>query len=232
MIELVGLLAHARSAAYARRVEEALRVIVDGLAMCSRPYLACSFGKDSAVLLHLAITGGVCPPVRWVTFEETRLLGNYDEVVQAWRDRFVFDLVETRVDTEILQEYDDRRAIPREYDGYLIGLRAEESAWRRRTLRRDGVLYRIQSGYTAGMLRIAPLAWWRDRDIAAYITANDLPQLDTYRLGLTRDVRTATAIGEDRDGIRARQLRQLRQVSPERYGRMIAAYPELTIYAD
>jgi 3'-phosphoadenosine 5'-phosphosulfate sulfotransferase (PAPS reductase)/FAD synthetase len=218
--------AHAMSAGYARRVDEALALIDQGLALCRAPYVACSFGKDSAVLLDLVMRRAPDIEARFIRWPETEHLGNYSEVIEAWRARgariHILDLWRASLDEKV----GDRWKMLRDTaDGVFIGLRAEESLARRTTLLVHGTLFHSKEGH----YRISPLAWWRTRDIAAYVVTHDLPTLTPYkRHGFSE--RTSSRI--PRASVRGDLLRQIRSEDPQAWAGLVALYPEVEVWAN
>lgn len=194
------------------------------------PYLACSFGKDSIVMLHLVLKH--CPeiPVLWVTFKETRMINNYDEVVQWWLSNYNLNLTELSVKVDVNSEYDDKQAMFRHakrngYDSGFVGIRKEESKWRKYAIDRYGKLHKQVSGLT----RIAPLSVWKFEDIAAYIISNDLKCLESYEQEGFRS-RTATGIPNDEWDFRSALIGRIKRSSISKYNELIAMSPELKKY--
>jgi 3'-phosphoadenosine 5'-phosphosulfate sulfotransferase (PAPS reductase)/FAD synthetase len=222
---------HTRLQEYRRRVQVAIETIDRAMRLVSMPYVACSFGKDSAVLLHLVHTRYPHIDARFLRWQnETEHLDTYPEVVERWMDQFPrLRIVIVSMERTLLSERGvgrfDRLATVHPSDSAFIGLRAEESRGRRMTLRTHGTIYRMASGMT----RICPLAWWSTADIAAYVVTNDLPTLATYHeQGFT--ARTSSRIPRDAHGIRAQSLAWLRRVHPDRFAALQEVYPEVSAY--
>lgn len=215
--------ARSLTAAYSRRIDEALAIIDRALDLCEAPYVACSFGKDSAVLLDLVRRRVPDIEARFIRWPETEYLGNYDEVIQAWRDRganiVILDLQRASLDEKVSGRWKMLREMT-PTDGVFIGLRAEESVARRTTLMVHGTLFQSKDGYR----RISPLAWWRTIDVAAYITEHDLPTLDTYR---QRGFSERTASRIPRAEVRGERLRQIRADDPQAWLGLVQIYPEV-----
>lgn len=216
--------AHALSSAYRRRIDEALALIDRAFTECSAPYVACSFGKDSAVLLDLVRRRAPDIEARFIRWPETEHLGNYDDVIQAWRERGanirILDLQRRSLDEKVAGRWKMLRDLT-PTDGVFIGLRSEESRARRTTLMTHGTLYRYKDGYR----RISPIAWWRTIDIAAYITQHDLPTLDAYK---ERGFAERTASRIPRAEVRGEKLRQIRADDPQAWASLLQIYPEVS----
>jgi 3'-phosphoadenosine 5'-phosphosulfate sulfotransferase (PAPS reductase)/FAD synthetase len=214
------------------RVGQARGIISRALAQCHAPYVACSFGKDSAVLLHLVLSVAGSADARFLAWaNETCNLDTYDQVIDAWTHReaqrlrlTVVELERETLTARVARRFDALAEV-QPSDAVFIGLRAEESRGRRMTLRTHGPIYRMASG----MLRICPLAWWSTDDIGAYIVTHDLPMLQTYH-DEGMDARTSSRVPREDYGIRARTLQALRQRAPERFNALARAFPEVQSY--
>lgn len=223
--------AYAASARHRKRRAGALGILEQGLAACHTPYVGCSFGKDSAVVLHLALQQQAGIEVRFLRWKgETEHLDTYDEVIAQWVARFHINLSVLELSRETLEE-----RVPGRWrtlntltpaDGYVVGLRASESADRRRTLRTQGTIYRAR----AGIIRICPLAWWTDDDVAAYILEHDLPMLHSYAVeGI--QARTSARVPRDQYGIREQSMAALKRRDPQAYAMLLTTFPALDQYA-
>lgn len=188
----------------------------------NNPYLACSFGKDSAVLLHLVLQHKKIP-VRFVRWKnETEHIDNYDEVIQQWVSRENIILTQIEFSRESLSDKRKDRYDTNEYDSYFIGLRMQESTARRITLKAHGFFYKN----AAGLIRISPLAEWSDKDISAYVIANDLPTLNTYKADGFK-ARTASRIPRSDHGIRESFITDLKHRDFQAYQKLLLNFPEL-----
>jgi 3'-phosphoadenosine 5'-phosphosulfate sulfotransferase (PAPS reductase)/FAD synthetase len=222
---------HAKLAAYRARVTDARTLIRRAMDMCSAPYVACSFGKDSAVLLHLMLS--LYPQVdarflRWRN--ETEHLDTYDAIIAQWNEQYpglrltVVELERESLSHRVRGRFGALECV-QPSDAVLIGLRAEESRGRRLTLRTHGTIYRMASG----ILRVCPLAWWSTADIAAYTVTHDLPVLSAYQeYGFT--ARTSSRIPREAHGIRSASLAALRRDHPDRFAALQASFPEVSAY--
>lgn len=221
MIDRGTALLHSRLRAFAAKVEGARAIILDGLSACESPTISCSFGKDSAAMMHMVHEIDPTIPAYFLAWEgETEHLGDFERVRADWRARGVDVHVVTRERQSLDEQATDRWEAITPGDGYFVGLRADESPHRRRTLRMLGPVYQMASG----LVRICPLAKWTDLDVAAYIAAHDLPVLSQYdRDGF--EIRTVARV--PRESVRPRMMRKLRQTDPTAYNALCARYPEL-----
>lgn len=229
-VERLGLLAYARSSTYQRRLDQALRYVEEGLARCERPYVATSFGKDSAALLHLVAEVRPDIEARFIRWGESELLHEYSEVMDEWARRWpqirflVLDLDRDSINERVPGRWQQLQAMD-PADGYFIGLRAEESHARQITLRSHGVVYQA----TSGVWRISPLAWWTVQDVAAYNVVHDLPRLRAYDVE-GWGTRTTARVPRDTNSIRHHSLAQLRMRDPTRYNLLCQKFPEVARY--
>lgn len=184
------------------------------------PYLACSFGKDSAVMLHLVLQQKPDIDVRFIRWQnETEHIDNYDEVISKWGN---IKLTQVEFNRIFLSDKRKDRYDTVGYDSYFIGLRSQESTVRRITLKTHGLFYKN----TSGMIRISPLADWTEKEITAYIVSNDLPTLNTYTIdGFSS--RTASRIPRADNGIRESFLTDLKHRDFESYQKLLLKFPEI-----
>lgn len=181
------------------RVEEAQLDIFVLNWHCNRPYVSVSWGKDSIVLAHLALS--VDPHLTLVHWgsEQERHIANFDQVRDNFLQRFgrecrYIEVADERLMTGKLSI--NGRAWSREngFDGVLMGLTAEESRARRFALGRADV-HNIYT-YADGMKRCCPLANWTVEDITAYVADHGLQMLNLYeRYGM--QIRTSSRIKRD-----------------------------------
>lgn len=188
------------------------------------PYVACSFGKDSAVMLHLVLKHRPEIPVRFIRWKnETEHIDNYDQIINQWN---IPNLQQITLSRASLSDSRKDRYQTESYDSYFIGLRKEESVARRITLKKHGLFYTLKSGLT----RISPLADWTTRDIAAYVVSNRLPTLNSYIVQGMQS-RTASRIPRSDHGIRENFLNDLRQRDFQAYQQLLVKFPEIKEYA-
>jgi phosphoadenosine phosphosulfate reductase len=141
------------------------------------PYVACSFGKDSAVMLHLCLNHNPNIPVIFVRRIETDLIDNYNDIIKKWGN----------INLSIISykgwlEQGEGKGISfatrnmHNFDSYFVGLRKDESAGRRISLKTSGMFYKNKSE----KVRICPMSDWNTNDIATYCLYNNLPILNKY----------------------------------------------------
>lgn len=242
-LERAGYLAYGRLSVHQRRLNHAHDVIRGALAVASRPYVAFSAGKDSAVLLWLVLQTRSDVIARILTSGESRVVhANLDQVLGWWRDRFpTLTMDEVLVDRVFADGWQDasfdqqRKAgkgdIVREltggFDLVFMGLRDEESKAREIANRR-GELRRYtqhRRDGAAGMYVCCPLSKWTTDDIGAEIVAHDLPLLTAYSQDEGLEARTTMRLTGD--AVRMNAVVNMRLRDPAAYNRMLQRFPEL-----
>lgn len=205
------------------REKRTLQFIRKSLDKVDRPYLSCSFGKDSSVMLHLVLRCVDNIEVKFLGKKETPLIDSYDEVIEWWEYTFGIE-VEKIIYTSWLEN--DPSAMTGiaanvtddENDAYFVGIRAQESSGRRISLKKLGEFTVLKNGKA----RIAPMAWWKTRDIAAYMVHHELPVLQAYaKEGFS--ARTTTNIPSP---FPHESIARLKEQDPENYNKLINLYPD------
>jgi len=227
MITEKEALLYAKMPAFKNLLIRTSEFIRTALVKVKNPYVACSFGKDSSVMLHLIRFENPNIQVVFVEYEETVLLDNYEDVIRQWGDINLYRLfVQSEIDDEvnekdILPEWASKNG----YDAAFVGIRSEESKGRRISIKKHGKIYTAKTGQT----RICPLADWKIKDIAAYCYTYQLPLLESYvKSGISE--RTTTGITGEEYGFRKAQLLRLKQNNISKYNILLSTYPKLAIY--
>lgn len=214
--------------AYRRMIDQANKIIDDGLLACPDAYVACSFGKDSLVMLDLVMRVNPAVQAGFIKWQESDLMYNFSEVEQKWAERganiHTLHMTRTSLDERVDDRFEQLANISAAH-GSFVGLRAEESKGRRMTLRSNGVVYKSKKGFW----RICPLAWWSTEDIAAYVYENDLPMLDIYKTD-GFEQRTASRVPRNDYFIRQEMLQKLRMRDPLSFQKLEQLYPEVSEY--
>lgn len=222
-LEVAGYLAHAKTQRFQKRIEDALGIIRRGLDAAPDAYVSCSFGKDSAVMYHLCATIQPNIEARFIRWQESNLLDNYDDVIGQWlalgMNLSILDMERATLNDSTKDRWQQLESLAHA-TGYFVGLRMEESRGRKISLAKDGSLYQKKSG----MWRICPIARWHTEDVAAYIVSHDLPTLNTYHVeGF--NARTASRV--PRQEVRGQSLSALRQRDPDAFEALAAKFPEV-----
>lgn len=218
---------YVRLNSYKRLLNRTHQFIKESLGKVVNPYVACSFGKDSNVMLHLVLCHKPNIPIVFLSYPETDLIDNYPEVISAWGNLNLYRLC---VNADILDEVNEKDILPawakkNGYDSAFVGLRRQESVARRITIAKYGPFAKFLNEQT----RICPLADWTTKDIAAYTVVNQLPVLNTYQYEGFQE-RTVSGIAGEERGFRTMQLRRLKTYNINRYNALLITYPELANY--
>lgn len=225
------------------RTDKSRAIISKMLSLCSNPYLALSFGKDSVVMLDLVREQFPDIPCLFLKSEESFLMYNYEEVIRQYRDMGVkVEIVETMRLTEHGFDWEKARKAGnkdfflepffRGWDGVFMGLRIEESKPRKMTLTKKinnevgDKIMRYKSGRRHGMHRCCPMAYWKSHEVLAYINKKKLPCLDIYSQGA--HIRTTARLTGD--SVRQNTLFWIQKNKPENWNKLVAMLPELKYY--
>jgi len=163
---------HGKSDIVARKVERSLRVIRE-FSDAGPCYCSVSWGKDSVVALHMAKTVNPSIPVLWVKnvplynpdcigVRDAFAPSHYREIEHQWSsgDEYLMPGVE---------QFERESGLNRR----VTGLRAEESAGRKISMRHRGLS-------TDNSCR--PLGWWTVEDVFGYMAIHDLPVHPAYAM--------------------------------------------------
>lgn len=218
---------YAKLPIYRKRLAAAQKIIHDSLEQVKSPYVACSFGKDSAVVLHMVQQVMPSIQARFIRWPETDLLANYQEIMDQWRARganiAVLDLYRDSLDDKVSDRWLQLQSITPS-DGYFSGMRKDESRVRKMILNTQGPIAFIKQSQS---YRICPIANWSTNDVAAYVVANDLPMLNTY-VNHGFEARTASRVPRAAYSIREDALKQLQMDDPAAFRQLQKMYPEVS----
>jgi len=194
------------------------------LARVNNPYVACSFGKDSSVMLHLMLKQNPDIPIVFVRRIETELIDNYSEIINQW-GKLNLRMISYR---GWLEEDTEGKGISfatrniNEFDSYFVGIRSDESVARRISLRKHGIFFK----HSSGKIRISPLSDWSTNDIAVYCIANKLPVLNKY-LKEGFDARTTAAIPSK---FPHESISSLKRRDIQSYNKLLTLLPDAKYY--
>jgi len=167
---------------FKKRVEKSKQIISEALEI-GDSYVAISWGKDSTVMLHLCQQ--IKPDIAAVCYSsiEQDYVSNYSETISRYCEKFPTKYLDIKAQKENAATSDtvqDRINAVVDYSVAFVGLRAEESINRRRSLKKYGLIHQYQTGKHKGYYRVCPLAWWSWQDVWAYLFYYDIPYLDLY----------------------------------------------------
>jgi len=220
--------AYAQLPAFRRKVERSLEVIREALAI-GPAYVAVSWGKDSVVMLHLCQQ--VQPDILAVHIghKDQELIDNYGDVISRYCAEWQTNHCWVKGDQKNAKEGIERLGIISSHPVAFIGMRAEESSIRKKTIGKNGLIYRYTSGNLANSYRCTPIAYWGWKDVWAYIVSCGLPYLASYdhMLNVDRSTsRTAVHYSGGR-GAQFGRLSKIKIISPDYYRLLKLQIPEI-----
>jgi len=223
------------------KINKSKAIISQMLSLCSNPYLALSFGKDSVVMLDLVREQKPDIKCLFLKSEESFLMYNYQELIDYYSD-LNLEIVDTFRLTENNHEWTKARKAGNKdfmlpqffngYDGVFMGLRIEESKVRKITLinpRNNEVGLRImkyKAGQRKDMHRCCPVADWTAFEVMTFAQEKGLKMLDAYQQG--DHIRTTARLTGD--AVRQNTLFWIQQTKPENWNALINMIPELKFF--
>ena len=225
-IEKEAFLAHTKLPTFQRKVEKTKKIIQEALEI-AHAYVAVSWGKDSVVMLHLVQS--ICPDVLAFHYgsieSSTGIVSNFPEVIKAYRDKFPTNYQELIAEPEWAFTPDTVRdriqsIIDHRYQVAFVGVRAEESKYRRMAISQYGVIHQYKSDK---LWRCFPLSYWQTADIWAYTCKYDLPFLDAYAYSDRTNPHASFWFSQDKDIVKTQKENikknnpKLNQFLEERY---------------
>lgn len=250
---------HARTRLFARKVEEARRIIDEAMQTGARFYQGYSSGSDSLVVLDMLSQAGYSIDARWSDdgFDFPATLTFLSET----ETRYHFRLHRTRnmhswrlwcVEMGRPDLCDDPAALAawgnphvwndtrteathqeyHDYGGVFLGLLASESAARRYVLHGGSrALYRVKS--EGGMWHCSPLASWTKSEVWAYLISRGVPYNPVYdalaELGVPLEQRRVAPA----TCYRVLQFGSgslFKQLDISLYNKMAALFPHMRVY--
>lgn len=222
-----------------------LAIIEKFLATCNKPYLAWSGGKDSTLMLWLALK--LKPDIKVIYFDADSCLPDGKEymskLVNDWTLNFENVSVEPILDTLKKYGLDNKgldaatmestvykpcRELQKQgYDGALVGVRAQENRGRRMAVYKHGACFEK----TDGMILCWPMGYWTLAEIWAYFDYYRIPYHPAYDKTLfsrREDIRVSYAYGET---FRTHgRFKWLQYYYPDVFNKFAAALPEVRYY--
>lgn len=236
---------------FRQELSRILDIIERGLLEMRQPYLSCSWGKDSLVLLWATLRVQPKIPVVFMNsnyaFPETYALR--DRIVEEWNLNYI-ELPPAADYLQIISEFglpDINRtqaaqkkvvqiikksrannwALQNGYDGHLWGIRADESRARKNMIEHKGTLFRSKEG----IWRCSPLAHIRLRTLWQMIDYYRIPYSAVYDKTLffpRESIRNAGWLTTD--GAAHGRLAWLKHYYPEKYRYLADLSPEVRSY--
>lgn len=236
-----------RTNAYKRAKEKAVELAIRAFQCSSKPYLAISGGKDS-----VAMAGIVDEAARrmgydfvlWGHVSDASFPGTEETIIatgerlnrQVILDRSpisAFDVIGQQSAKQFGKKGYFFYAIEQfvkqgGYDLAFVGVRAAESARRKKAARVHGDLF--HSNVPAPCWRSHPILWFRVEHVAAALVEYDLPIHPIYEKVAVNDRNIRLGYVTALDLVNMGTVVFLRVNYPELYQKLITAYPEAAQY--
>jgi len=189
---------YAKTSRFQKRITETHMFIDFVLSQIKSSYVACSFGKDSIVMLHLILQHRPNIPVysfsnMFFDFPDTHRLRwdlqekwNLNLIIREYNFKSMKDDKDDKEYNNIYFRILKEEIRKHNWDCAFVGKRKEEAHRRKQEIDRRGAFARDSIN---GMIAY-PLADWTIHDIWAYSTTNNLPHHDIYdkqSCGLSRE---------------------------------------------
>lgn len=232
-------LVYSKTLVYKRNLDITTNSLLRFFEICSFPYLALSWGKQSIVLAHLIYQLRPETPMIFLRSWESYLLHDYENVINqfpfkvnyhehfkdnvSWND---WNWKKTRdYGSEDIQKMADE-CYP-EWDGVIMGLSKDESVARRITCSSSNTDWKTIFRYKDERYRCTPIQFWSNQDLAAYISSNNIQLLSTYN---NTGLQGRTTARITRNNAEMNGLRELKKENMGNYNMIVKRFPELTIF--
>lgn len=174
--ERLAFLGWSSTPKFKAKVKGAIAVIKKALAIAPA-YVACSWGKDSVVMLHLCQQVKADISVIYWSTPYQDLIDNFSETRDKYLSKYpsIYQEMPYKKELKNTREHAIKSGIGQQYPVAFIGLRSGESINRRRTLKRG-----LIRQYKNGTYRVCPVGFWSYQDIWAYTVKHELPYLSCY----------------------------------------------------
>lgn len=233
------------------RIHESIQIIENGAAKISKPYISCSWGKDSLTLLKLTLQ--VKPDVMVVFmnsgYDLPDLYDTRDKLLKQWHIENYTEIPSPIDYISLFEQYGMRnidrteegqkevvRIIKKDnitewarangYDGFFWGMRCDESVGRKIYLRKRGAIHTV-----GGMTRVAPLANWSGDDVWQFIEEVKIPYpafYDKTDLIAKKEIRSSGWL--TCDGAHRGRIIWLKTHYPIQYHELARRFPEVRNY--
>jgi 3'-phosphoadenosine 5'-phosphosulfate sulfotransferase (PAPS reductase)/FAD synthetase len=224
--ERLMFLGWAKRSQFKAKVEQAKATIAEALAIAPA-YVACSWGKDSTVLLHLAQQVQADIPVISFGHPDRDLLG-YQTVIDSYCHRYSPSIETINIEGDHVPEKLNIAQIWERYPMAIVGVRKEESKARSISVTKYGLLHQFRSGNRTKSWRCFPIGYWGWKEVWAYIVTNDLPYLDAYNRQPWDRGRTTDHLSKTSNKRWQRtRAEEFARVAPDYYHQLKSQFPEM-----
>lgn len=246
-VERAEYLSYAMSRRYQGRLDYSRRIVEEFLEKARNPYVAYSTGKDSTCMAALIWeqapdTPGVYFDAQCAFPESTELLDRMQaagrKIIRYPCEPFLETLQRAggptspkcERETMLSTVYRPIRALLKEhsFDGVALGLRADESVYRRMMARKYGPLFWQKRDQ---LWECNPVIWWSWQDVWAYILSSALDYNRAYdRMGEMPERARRISYWAGETGRTHGRWAWLRQNYPQLWNQFVALFPEVSQY--
>lgn len=232
-------LVYSKTNDYKRNLEITTNSLLRFFEITKNPYLALSWGKQSIVLAHIIYQLRPETPMIFLRSWESYLIHDYERIISLFP--FAINYIEHYKDNVSWNDWSWKKT--RDYgsndiqemankcftkwDGVVMGLSKDESVARRITCSSSNTDWKTIFKYKNEKYRCTPIQFWKNQDLAAYISSNNIHLLSTYHnTGLNG--RTTARI--TRNNAEMNGLIELKKENISNYNIIVNRFPELRIY--
>lgn len=236
-----------------KRIIGAEETIRKGLVETSKPYLSCSWGKDSITLLSLVQETCGIERIAVVFmnsgYDLPELYSTRDRLLKEWHITNYHEIKSpidyvtllaqyglrniTRTDQQqrdvvkiIKKDNITKWAEENGYNGFLWGMRSDESVGRKMYFRKFGAVHTLR-----GFVRISPLMNWTQQDVWQYIEDRSIPYPAFYDKNDLLDRKEIRSSGWlTADGAQRGRIVWLKSHYPDQYAEFARLFPEVKHY--
>lgn len=220
----------------------------------SAPYISCSWGKDSSLVMYIVTQKFPETPVVYMNsgyamsdtykFRDWYLknigIQNYFEVpcpadyVELCLKYGLPSIDRTNSDQEkvkkiIKKDVLDEFAKEKGWDCCIWGIRAEETAGRKALLRQRGLIYDTEHG----IAKCAPIGWWKGREVWEAIDSLKIPYNPIYDKEMPPMFTRASIKNSGwltTDKANQGRLVWLKKFYPDEYAKLVKIFPQVKGY--
>lgn len=228
------------------KIDRSKRVISELMSKCKKPYLSWSGGKDSTIMLYLALQ--LNPQLDVIYFDANACLPDTEQYMERIKDEWAINtrVIKTMPIIDVLSKYGVnsssveyqtmkhtvyepvKQLICEGYDGSLVGIRAEESNGRNMAAAKYGQIFKRKEYNT---WQAWPMLWWKSTDIWLFIDSYNIPYSPDYdktRFCSREEMRISYWAGET-NRTYGRWV-WLKYYYPELYNRLLERVPDASRY--
>jgi len=231
------------------KINGAIKTINTALEQVANPYIACSWGKDSIVMLWLIRKIDKNIPVVYMNSNYS-FPDNYefrDRMLKEWNIKHYIELPPVSDYKEIVETFglpgisrksqDQEKVVSKlkkqlrpeikEFDSVFLGIRASESRARQNMIRYSGKINTLKNGIT----KIMPIADWTFKEMWQIVKENNIPMNTIYskdKFSSPEWIRNSGILSTD--GASSGKIQWIKYYYPAIYRKLSVDYPEVKGY--